>query len=69
MPEEDIHDELMEKLDYGIDLAMLRMLEEKALHGLDIVVCNDDGTIQRIPAKQVLEEMQTHMATRPAALQ
>ena len=41
--------EFGEKLQYGLDLAERRMLEEKALHGEDIVVSTDKGSIQRIP--------------------
>lgn len=43
-----------ERLQYGLDLAERRMLEEKALHGQDIVVCTDDNTIKRIPAREAL---------------
>ena len=49
--------ELQNKLDEGLRLAEKRMLEEKALHGEDIIVCNDDGIIQRIPAKKALEAL------------
>jgi hypothetical protein len=43
-----------ERLQYGLDLAERRMLEEKALRGQDIVVCADDNTIKRISAKEAL---------------
>ena len=46
-----------ERLQYGLDLAERRMLEEKALHGQDIVVCADDNTIKRIPASEALENL------------
>jgi hypothetical protein len=49
--------EFGEKLQYGLDLAERRMLEEKALHGQDIVVCDEHGNIQRIPAKQALSNL------------
>ena len=49
--------EFGEKLQYGLDLAERRMLEEKALHGQDIVVCDENGNIQRIPAKQALSNL------------
>lgn len=49
--------EFGEKLQYGLDLAERRMLEEKALHGQDIVVCDERGNIQRIPAKQALSNL------------
>ena len=49
--------EFGEKLKYGLDLAERRMLEEKALHGQDIVVCDIDGNIQRIPAQQAIANL------------
>ena len=49
--------EFGEKLKYGLDLAERRMLEEKALHGQDIVVCDPDGNIQRIPAQQAIANL------------
>ena len=56
MTEQEIM-ELEEKIWKGLQLAEKRMLEEKALHGEDIIVCNDDGIIQRIPAKKALEAL------------
>ena len=49
--------EFSQKLKQGLDLAERRMLEEKALHGQDIIICNDDGIIQHIPAKKALEAL------------
>lgn len=49
--------EFSQKLQQGLDLAERRMLEEKALRGQDIIVCNDDGIIQRIPARKVMEAL------------
>ena len=49
--------EFGEKLQYGLDLAERRMLEEKALHGEDIVVCGDDNIIKRVPAKEALDKL------------
>ena len=46
--------EFTKKLDYGLQLAERRMLEEKALHGQDVIVCDAYNNIQRIPARQVL---------------
>jgi hypothetical protein len=46
--------ELTRKLDYGLQLAERRMLEEKALHNQDVIVCDAYNNIQRIPARQVL---------------
>ena len=56
MSEKEIF-ELLAKIDKGLQLAEKRMLEEKALHGQDIIVCNDDGIIQHIPAKKALEAL------------
>ena len=49
--------EFGEKLQYGLDLAERRMLEEKALHGEDIVVCAADDTIERIPASEAIKNI------------
>ena len=45
-----------EKLRNGLKLAEKRMLEEKAIHGEDIIVSSDGVTFMRIPAKQVIAE-------------
>lgn len=44
------------KLDEGLLLAEKRMLQEKALRGEDVVVCDSENNIKRIPAKQVIEK-------------
>lgn len=56
MSDNDIQ-EFAEKLNYGLDLAERRMLEEKALHGQDIVVCHTDGTIHRVPAQEAIKAL------------
>lgn len=48
--------ELSKKLDEGLLLAEKKMLEEKALRGQDVVVCDANNNIQRIPAKQIILE-------------
>lgn len=48
--------ELSRKLDEGLLLAEKKMLEEKALRGQDVVVCDANNNIQRIPAKQIISE-------------
>ena len=48
--------EYSKKLDDGLLLAEKRMLQEKALRGEDVVVCDSDNNIKRIPAKKVIEE-------------
>ena len=49
--------EFAEKLQYGLDIAERRMLEEKALHGQDIVVCHTDGTIHNVPAHEAIKTL------------
>ena len=56
MSDKDILD-FTEKLQHGIELAERRMLEEKALHGQDIVVCSADGAIKRVPARKAIESL------------
>ena len=46
--------ELAEKLRDGLAVAEQRMLEEKALRDQDVIVCDDNDNIQRIPASQLL---------------
>jgi len=43
-----------EKLRRGLEIAEKRMLEEKALRGQDVIVCDAQNNIQRIPASEVL---------------
>lgn len=45
---------MSEKIKRGLEIAEKRMLEEKALHGQDVIVCDAQNNIQRIPARQVL---------------
>ena len=56
MSNKEIRD-FAEKLNYGLALAERRMLEEKALHGEDIVVCTADDTIERIPASEAIKNI------------
>ncbi len=49
--------EFGEKLQYGLDLAERRMLEEKALHGQDIVICDAVNNIHRIPASEAIKNI------------
>ena len=48
------NEEFSEKLKAGIELAGKRMLKEKAMRGEDIIVCDAEDNIQRIPASQLL---------------
>ena len=56
MSEKEIF-ELQDKIDEGLQLAEKRMLEEKGLRNENVIVQTDDGTIQHIPARQVLATM------------
>ena len=51
--------ELAEKLRDGLAIAEQRMLEEKALRGQDVILCDDNDNIQRIPAKELIAETAT----------
>lgn len=51
--------EFSEKLKAGIELAGKRMLQEKAMRGEDIIVCDADNNIQRIPASQLLPKFRS----------
>lgn len=53
MSNKEVH-ELAEKLKGGLELAEQEMLQEKALRGQDVIVCDDNNNIKRIPAKQLL---------------
>ena len=48
--------ELSKKLDEGLLLAEKRMLQEKALRGESVVVCDSDNNIKHIPAQQIIAE-------------
>lgn len=56
--------EFSEKLKAGIELAGKRMLQEKAMRGEDIIVCDADNNIQRIPASQVMLAEQALCVTK-----
>lgn len=45
---------LAERIKEGLEIAEREMLEEKALRGQDVVVCDDNNNILRIPASQLL---------------
>lgn len=46
--------ELSEKINRGLEIAEKRMLQEKALKGQDVIVCDAENNIRRIPAKRVI---------------
>ena len=58
MSNKEVQD-LAERLRDGLAIAEQRMLEEKALRGQDVIVCDDNDNIQRIPAKELIAETAT----------
>ena len=46
--------EFSEKIQRGLELAEKRMLQEKALRGEDVIVCDANDNIRRIPAREVI---------------
>ena len=58
MSNKEVQD-LAERLRDGLAIAEQKMLEEKALRGQDVIVCDDNDNIQRIPAKELIAETLT----------
>lgn len=58
MSNKEVQD-LAERLRDGLAIAEQRMLEEKALRNQDVIVCDDNDNIQRIPAKELIAETAT----------
>ena len=58
MSNKEVQD-LAERLRDGLAIAEQRMLEEKALRNQDVIVCDENDNIQRIPAKELLAETTT----------
>ncbi len=48
--------EFSEKLKRGLEIAEKRMLKEKALRGQDVIVCDENNNIRRIPAEEVISK-------------
>ena len=48
------HNEMVEKITRGLEIAEREMLEEKAKNDEDVIVCGDDNVIRHIPAKNFL---------------
>lgn len=48
------HKEMIDKIVYGLKIAEREMLEEKARNNEDLIVCENDGIIRRVPAKNYL---------------
>ena len=45
-----------EKIWLGLELAEMRMLQDKALRGETVVVCDSNNIIKHIPAQQVIDD-------------
>ena len=45
-----------EKIWLGLELAEMRMLQDKALHGETVVICDSNNNIKHIPAQQVIDD-------------
>ena len=48
------HNQLIEKITRGLEIAEREMLEEKARNNEDVIICGDDKVIRQIPAKNFL---------------
>ncbi|MBR0073981.1 MAG: hypothetical protein IJP95_09110 [Bacteroidales bacterium] len=57
-----------DKMSLGLQLAERRMLEEKALHGQNIVVCSSDGEIIYTPAKKAIKKMDSNKTPHKALI-
>ncbi len=47
--------EFSELLKHGLELSEKRMRQEKALRGEDVITCDANNNIVRIPAQQVID--------------
>ncbi len=45
---------MIDRIIFGLQVAEREMLEEKARRGENVIVCDDNGVIQSIPASQYL---------------
>lgn len=50
------HNQMVEKITRGLEIAEREMLKEKARNNEDVIVCGDDNVIRHIPAKQVIAD-------------
>ena len=53
MSNKEIRD-FSETLNKGLQLAEQRMLQDKAMRGEDVIICDKDNNILRIPARQII---------------
>jgi len=48
------HNQMIEKITRGLEIAEREMLEEKARNNENVIVCGSDNVIRHIPAKSLL---------------
>ena len=48
------HQQMVERIMHGLEIAEREMLEEKAKNNENVIVCGDDNVIRHIPAKNFL---------------
>ena len=48
------HNQMIDIIERGLEIAEREMLEEKAKNNEDVIVCGDDNVIRHIPAKYFL---------------
>lgn len=48
------HQEMTDRIIYGLQVAEREMLEEKARRGENVIVCDDSGVIRSVPASEYL---------------
>ena len=48
------HNQMVERITRGLEIAEREMLTEKARNGENVIVCGDDNVIRHIPAKSFL---------------
>jgi hypothetical protein len=50
-------DELAEKVLYGVNKALRKLVETSAANGESLVIGNKDGSFKSVPAKELLEKV------------
>ena len=48
------HQEMIEKITRGLEIAEREMLKEKARNNENVIICGDDNIIRHVPAKNYL---------------
>lgn len=52
----DIND-LSQKVIYGVNKALKKLVEESAVNNKDLVIADENGTIKTVPAKELLQTL------------